>query len=614
MPGIIGVISPAPPEQCKRLVTTMLGTMLHEKSYVFGTHFFPEIGAYAGWVAHPGSMAERISKCRSNNDVAILLSGECLTPDQMRERPSTPAGGTTPVSEHPVTCLYEREEERFVAGLDGLFSGLVMDPRRKRTLVFNDRYGCERIYHYEKDGTVYFASEAKALLRVLPELRAFDDEGVAQLLTYGCTLEGRTLFKGIRFLPGGSLWSFDGVKSGSCRRYFHPNQWEAQSALTEDAFEKAYLATFERILPRYLNNTSSIGISLTGGLDTRMIMAHVAAWGVRPVCYTFAGPSADTLDVRLAARVARFCGLEHHALRIGKNFVAEFGRHVDRTAFITDGCAGALAAHEIYLNAQARELAPVRLTGNYGSEVLRGMSTFKRQRFGGAVLDADFRRLVEKIPVDTANEGVNPVSRAAFQEIPWLHFGTLAAGRSQLTFRTPYLDNEIVQLAFRAPESARHSSRSALRLIHEHNPALAKIPTDRGLVWADHGFRRTARRLLAEITFKLDYLHKEGLPGWLSPLEPFFGPLAKIGLLNLHKFLPYRIWFQQDLAKYVADVLGDPATKRMPYWNSQLLPTMVSDHVSGKENCTREIGAILSLSAVERTLLQNGGTGETPSA
>lgn len=612
MPGIIGVISSAPPEECKRLVSTMLGTMLHERSYVFGTHFYPEIGAYGGWVAHPGSMAERISKSRERNDVAILLSGECLAPDQMRDDPSSMARGTTPISEHPVACLYERDDERFVARLDGLFSGIVMDPRQKRTLVFNDRYGCERIYHYEKDGAFYFASEAKALLRVLPELRAFDDEGVAQLLAYGCTLEGRTLFKGIRFLPGGSLWTFEGVKSGSCRRYFHPKQWESQATLTEDAFENAYLGAFERTLPRYLNNTSRIGISLTGGLDTRMIMARVVACGARPVCYTFAGASADTLDVRLAAQVAKVCGLEHHALRIGKDFVAEFGRHVDRTAFISDGCAGALAAHEIYLNAKARELAPVRLTGNYGSEILRGMSTFKPQRFAGAFLDADFRKLVEKSGVETPNAGANPVSRAAFQEIPWLHFGTLAAGRSQLTFRTPYLDSEVVQLALRAPESARHSPRSALRLVFEHDPSLAKIPTDRGLVWGDRGFRRATRRLFAEFTFKLDYLHKEGLPGWLSPVEPIFGPLAKIGLLDLHKFLPYRIWFRRDVAKYVADVLGDTATKRMPYWTSRLLSQMVSDHVSGKENYMREISAILSLSAVDRTLIRDGGIGATP--
>ena len=59
------------------------------------------------------------------------------------------------------------------------------------------------------------------------------------------------------------------------------------------------------------------------------------------------------------------------------DFVTDFGRYVDRTVLITDGCAGALDAHEIYFTALASKISPIRLTGNYGSEVLRGMSTFK---------------------------------------------------------------------------------------------------------------------------------------------------------------------------------------------------------------------------------------------
>ena len=47
----------------------------------------------------------------------------------------------------------------------------------------------ERIYWHENSEAIYFASEAKALLRVLPKLREFDEEGVAQFLAFGCTLK-----------------------------------------------------------------------------------------------------------------------------------------------------------------------------------------------------------------------------------------------------------------------------------------------------------------------------------------------------------------------------------------------------------------------------------------
>ena len=75
--------------------------------------------------------------------------------------------------------------------------------------------------------------------------------------------------------------------------------------------------------------------------------------------------TGETFDDRLAARVAKACGLEHRLLRIGADFFSDFASHVDRTVYVTDGCFGLTGAHEIYLNRRARQLAPVRLTGNY---------------------------------------------------------------------------------------------------------------------------------------------------------------------------------------------------------------------------------------------------------
>jgi asparagine synthase (glutamine-hydrolysing) len=218
------------------------------------------------------------------------------------------------------------------------------------------------------------------------------------------------------------------------------------------------------------------------------------------------------------------------------------------------------------------------------------------------LIDGDFGRLLDAQVASAAD--VHPVTHAAFREIPWHLFGTLAAGRSQLTFRTPYLDNDIVALAFRAPAPSRQSPRAALRLIDASNPALGRIPTDRGLVWRSPEPFGKMRRLFCEATFKLDYLDKVGLPHWMSPFDPLIGSLSKLGLLGLHQYLPYRGWFRRELAGYVRDVLTDAQTQRMPYWNSRFLPTIVTDHMAGRRNYMREIGLILTLEAVDRTLIR----------
>ena len=466
MPGIAGIISDRPPDECQRLVRAMIDCMQYEPFYVSGTCFVPEIGVYGGWVAHEGSFAARQSAHDERNGLDLLFSGECFPPFHSSDFPASSEhqGGHHDADE--LLRLYDDQGDSFVAQLNGLFSGLLIDRRRKRALLFNDRYGIERIYCYEKHGTTYFASEAKALLKIVPELRAFDDEGVAEFLTFGSTLGGRTLFRNMRLLPGGSLWTFDGALTARKKQYFNPKEWESQPVLSEEAFELEFMETFRRILPRYVSSDSPIGISLTGGLDTRMIMACLPESTAKPVCYTFSGLTEETLDVRLAARVAKVCGLDHHVLRIGTDFLENYGHYLDRTVFVTDGCAGALGAHEIYLNAQARALSRIRLTGNFGSEILRSMSTFKPISLSSTLIDTGFKELLVSTVRNTLDNEVQPVTFAAFREVPWKLFGTLAAGRSQLTFRTPYLDNEIVALAFRAPTITRQSPRPALRLVN----------------------------------------------------------------------------------------------------------------------------------------------------
>jgi asparagine synthase (glutamine-hydrolysing) len=604
VPGIAGIISCRSPNECQRLVDAMISSMKHEPFYASGTCIAPEIGVYGGWVAHEGSFAARQSAYSDHNDATLLFSGECFPPFVAPDYLGATGHTDGDCDVNQLLRLYAEDGYRFVEKINGLFSGLLIDRNRKRALLFNDRYGIERLYYYEKDDMIFFASEAKALLRVLPELRAFDDEGVAQFLTFGCTLEGRTLFRNLRFLPGGFLWIFEDSVCSRKEQYFWPEHWESQPALTEEAFELEFLETFRRILPRYVSSGSKIGISLTGGLDTRMIMACIPKNTPRPVCYTFSGLAEETLDTQLASRVAQVCGLEHRILRIGTDFLSNFGYYVDHTVFVTDGCAGALGAHEAYLNAQARQMSAVRLTGNFGSEILRSMSTFKPIRLTSALINADISELLNSSMQRVSSNALHPVTFAAFREIPWNLFGTLAAGRSQLTFRTPYLDNEIVALAFRSPTSSRLSPRPALHLVNENNPELSSIPTDRGLVWGGGGPSCLLRHLFFEVTFKLDYLHKEGLPHWLSSFDPLIGSLSKFGLLGLHKFLPYRSWFRRELATYVGDVLSDAHTQQLPYWNSPFLASIGPDHVQGRKNYIREIHAILTLEAAERLLIR----------
>jgi asparagine synthase (glutamine-hydrolysing) len=599
MPGIVGIISQRLPVECQNLVQAMVDSMKHESFYVSGTYAAPEMGVYGGWVAHQQSFAAGQVFTNERKDISLLFAGECFSDSEPHTNSNLAQGGDARFQPHWLIRLYEEEGERFVEQLNGLFSGLLIDMRQRKTLLFVDRYGLERIYWHESKGSIYFASEAKALLRILPELRKFDSAAVADFLSFGCTLEWRTLFQGVKLLPGGTLWCLEGQKCQK-RTYFSAETWEYQPTLAPEFFESKLEETFARVLPRYFASESKLGISLTAGLDSRMIMACRPETPLDPICYTFSGVKGETLDDRLAARVAEECGLNHELLRLGSDFFSDFGSYVDRAVYVTDGAFGALGAHEVYFNAATRKLAPIRITGNFGSEIFRGVSTFKSTGLSRRLLNPAFCEYVAGN--GSANsDGDNAVSFAAFKEIPWSLFGSLAAGRSQVNQRTPYLDNELVALAFQCPENLRQSPQAALRLINHARPSLSEIPTDRGYVGDGTGSGFTMRRLLSEFTFKLDYYNNEGLPHWLSPLDPTFRILrSAVGILGLHKYLHYRSWFRKELADYLTDTVSSRHVRQSPFWNSKFLEHMARDHTGGRRNYVLEINAVVTLEAVER--------------
>ena len=580
------MISRRPAAGCTRTVQAMTESMRHETFHVAGNLSVPELGVYAGWVAHENSLSAQNVFQNAARDVALIFSGENFSGEELVKR-----------------C--ERPGEKFYESLNGLFAGLLIDRQANQVVLFNDRYGVGRLYWHETAEAFYFASEAKALLRVLPGLREFDRDGVAQFLGVGTPLGGRTLFRDIRLLPAAARWSFG---EGGCRRetYFSPATWESQAELSADEYGQAFSATFKKILPRYFSADKKIGIALTGGLDTRMLMAAHPHASARETSYTFTGPEGRTLDDRIAARVADACGLEHRLLRLGGDFFQDFAAHADKTIFVTDGMSGILGAHEIYFHKLARPMAEIRLTGNFGGEILRGVSTFKPAGVAPRMLSPEIFPAVNAAGVALKKLKYNATTFAAFQEVPLSLFGNLAAGSSQLTFRTPFLDNELVALAYRRPGSLEKSPLPAIRMIKSCSPALDRIPTDRGFISDRRGPDIFFRRALAEVTFKMDYCSNAGLPRQLAVLDPVFKPVVRaLGIAGMHKFLKYSTWLRGPLAPFVTERLAAVKENANRFWNTAGLAETFHAHLNGKNDFPAEINAALTLEAVERLLFRD---------
>src|SRR5262249_37653257 len=257
---------------------------------------------------------------------------------------------------------------------------------------------------------------------------------------------------------------------------------------------------------------------------------------------------------------------------------------------------------------RARALSPVRLTGVFGGEILRGVSMFKPLPVAQELLNPDLAKAVAACASQWSHNGEHPITFAAFREIPEKRFATPAASRSQTSFQTPYLDNEIVALAYQAPGAVPTSVDFTLSLIKANNPSLSKIPTDMGGMGEANWLAATSRRIFSKTVCKVDYLRNEGLPRRLSRFNSLLTKQSSaFRIAGLHKYLHYRIWFQQELADYVDRVTKDVQLQHQSFWDSRFVEQMASEHATGRKNFVREIDAVVTLEAVERLLFRDLG-------
>ena len=122
------------------------------------------------------------------------------------------------------------------------------------------------------------------------------------------------------------------------------------------------------------------------------------------------------------------------------------------------------------------------MTGNYGGEVLRRVRAFKPVSPGRGSVSPEFLTHVQGC-WSTCESLVrtHPLTFAVFRQAPWHHYGLLALEQTQLSLRSPFLDNDFIQIVFRAPESASLSNDVCLRLIAEGNPSLFRSGRIAGL-------------------------------------------------------------------------------------------------------------------------------------
>lgn len=570
--------------------------MLYEPSYSETLVSCPLVGACVGRVGF--SNGHESDRGEGEASVIALTMGDAVSERHDRHAATTPGVSLGPGARE-VVRVYRRSGEDGLAGISGICAAFVADRMRGRCLLFNDRYGRERLFLHTDGTRVFFSSEAKAILAVAPKTRAFDPTGLAEWLACGCTLGTQSLFRGIEVLESGTVLIFEGP-SVKRRRYFDRAHLEQLEPVSGQEFLDGFPASLRSAVNACVHTDTKVGMSLTGGLDSRMIMASLDAPPGTVPCYTFGSMYRTTGDVAVGQQVAARCGQPHRVLELGKGFLESVRENLEQSVYVSDGYLGLSGAAELYINRQARSMAPARMTGNWGGELMRGVRAFKYVMPKGGFITADLATRMSESAAAFSTTISNSLSATLFHQMPLQGYGRYAIERSQAAMRSPFLADEVVRWLYRAPADVRESSAGAAAVIGRR-PDLLAIPTDLGLLGTRPSFiRRASRRAL----IKAEYLTSHGAPDWLARLSARLPrSLMETRFLGVDKFHHFRFWMRRDLAGFVRETLIHDGNGDLGTWfDMPRVAHMVNHHIAGRANYTDEIDKLLTIAVAQKTL------------
>jgi asparagine synthase (glutamine-hydrolysing) len=189
-------------------------------------------------------------------------------------------GADTCSDEQLLSLAFDRWGESSLTRLRGSFVVLSWNPASRTGFLATDQLGVGALFLHESDGKLWFASELRDLLRLLPRRPPPDDASVVQWLADGYLERGETLFQGVRRLEGGHLVRLDGDAYTWRKLPYWTPRYDAPERLTQGEASAMLRAELERAVGERLEEPSITALLVSGGLDSAAVAS--AARGTVP--------------------------------------------------------------------------------------------------------------------------------------------------------------------------------------------------------------------------------------------------------------------------------------------------------------------------------------------
>jgi asparagine synthase (glutamine-hydrolysing) len=306
-------------------------------------------------------------------EIKVVFNGEIYNYKELRENLAKKGLKFQTSSESEVIIqLYLEHGVSFVKLLIGMFAIALYDKRSDELHLFRDRMGKKPLWTSEHhDGTLLFASEVRAISKILPS-KTLRSEMITEVLQFGYVNPGNSTFKEINQLLPGSFLTWKHGKS-TVNRYWSPNFEKIENVSYKDALERTKFV-IETAVKRRLISERPIGSFLSGGFDSTIVTAYMTQNMSETVqTYSIGFKSNQFNEAHHARGIAKHLGTSHHEEIIS----ADPSLVIDKISYVLDQPFADSSIIPTYLLSRfARENLVVALSGDGGDEIFGGYDRY----------------------------------------------------------------------------------------------------------------------------------------------------------------------------------------------------------------------------------------------
>ena len=526
-----------------------------------------------------------------------------------------------------IAHLFEEYGPDCARELEGMFAFAVWDSQKKELFLCRDRFGMKPLYYSSACGSLIFASEPKAILKFPGVSRGIDPVALDEYLTFEYVPATRSIFRDIRKLPAGCRMVYKN-RDIKISRYWDIDLAARNTAITEAQAREELLARLKDSVRKHLRSDVSLGVFLSGGIDSGLVTAlscgFLPAEKLKTFSIGFAEDSFDESDY-----IRRVCELyqtrHYHQVFTCRDLI---GLIPEAAGFLDEPLADASFFPTYMLSKFARRNITVALSGDGGDELFAGYPTYQAHKLAGyynripAFLRKGLDNIAGGLPVSMRNFSFD------FKAKKFISAYSLTAHKRHIAWMGAFMEEDKAALYSGLMKEQRFAEDAASRVIKDYLPAAREpgsldsmqyldiktylqddilVKTDRAsmanslevrLPYLDHR--------LVEFVFSLpEHLRLRGLES-KHILKKIAAPFLPAGIIKRGKKgfgVPIGSWIRSDFKELILDHLSEDKIRRQGLFDPGCVKGILDQHFRKKADNRKKIWTILMFELWAETYL-----------